>query len=136
MRIRPLVVLVILVAPVAGCGESPPPQPDGSSGVRGVCLLPAKHGGGERGRWAGAEVTFQTAPADGKPLGEHKVRARADANGEFRVALNPGRYWVGLYDPKLMKGKAVSGFPDATVEGGRYADLVIDFEQLKIEDVK
>src|SRR5262249_34482891 len=59
LAFRVVVWFLCVAGVVAGCSKPTAPQPDGSSGVRGKCLLPAGDAGkdAERQRWAGVVVT-------------------------------------------------------------------------------
>lgn|SRR5262245_7417934 len=130
--------VLCLAVLAAGCSRPAPPKPDGSSGVRGRCLLPAadvaKDGNAaERKRWAGVEVT---AHQMNSPYADYdnSYRATADANGEFRLALNPGEYTIGVYDPKLLKNKMLSPI-SVKVEAGQFTEVVIDYDKLNVRDL-
>jgi hypothetical protein len=122
------------VALFTGCSK-PPPPPDGTSGVRGVCLLPAEppdEAGKvpDRQPWAELDVhaTLVNSPdADYKT----KFSTHSAADGTFRLELNPGEYIVGVYDSTLLRNKMLSPM-HVKVEPGRFTEVVIDYNKLNV----
>jgi hypothetical protein len=123
---------------MASCAKAPPPPPDGSCGVQGVCLLEAEPAGDDgrvpdRRPWAGVRVN---AREENNPDGNdpHTYSAVTDESGRFRIALRPGRYSVGVHDPDRLAGKMHSpvGF---RVEPGKYAEVVLDWDKMHVRDI-
>lgn len=132
---RPVTLAALLAT---GCSSPPEPKPDGSCGIRGTCLLPAEPADNdgkvpERQPWAGVVVT---ALRVNSPDADYKtqIRATADAAGEFRLALNPGEYSVGVHDPTLLKNKMLSPML-LKVEAGRFTEVVVDYDKLNVRDL-
>ena len=114
------------------------PKPDGTSGIRGVCLLPAEapgEGGKAPGRkpWADLDVHAMLANS---PDADYKTKFRTHSapDGTFRLDLNPGEYLVGVYDPKLLKDKMLSPM-HVKVEPGKFTEIVIDYDKLNVRDL-
>ena len=63
-----------------------------------------------------------------------KIRTIADANGAFRLDLNPGEYIIGVYEPTLLKNKLLSPMM-VKVEPGRFTEIVIDYDKLNVRDL-
>jgi len=131
--VKRLSFVAVAVVLLAGCGKRPPPTPDGSSGVRGVCLLPAGDTPGERERWVGLQITAREV---NNPDADHErvTRAASDERGEFRIPLNPGEYIIGVHDPELLRNKMLSPLT-VRVEPGRFAEVVIDYDKLNVRDL-
>jgi hypothetical protein len=85
-------ILILLVAAglaVAACAQSPAPSPSPSvsSGVRGISLIAGGPGDTRRPE-PGIRVAVYLGGFDGQLV----ARTKADAQGKFSVALEPGRY--------------------------------------------
>jgi len=125
---------------LTGCSKPPPPKPDGSSGISGVCLLPAEppdENGKvpDRKRWAGVRITVEHANhSSDDPTWGLKYQTTANENGTFEVPLNPGHYLVSPYDPALLKDMAISVIP-VKVEPGQFTAIVIDYDKLEMQKV-
>lgn len=124
---------------LAGCSKSPPPPPDGSSGISGICLLPSEPAGEDgklppRKRWARLRIEAMLVNS---PNAEHapKTRTISDGTGAFRLVLNPGDYVVGMSDDDLLKNKALSPMI-VKVEAGQFTEIVIDYDKLNVRDVR
>lgn len=136
---RPFVLrsaaVLLSVALLAGCPKPEERPPDGSSGIYGTCLLPTEPPG-EHGKvparqpWAGGSVTIQRLnSADSRNL-----RSPVDEKGAFRMALNPGQYIVGRYEPELLQGKMLSPLI-VKVEAGQFTEVVVDYDMLNVRDL-
>src|SRR5262245_8573690 len=112
---------LLFVALFVGCSK-PEPPPDGSSGVKGVCYLPAEPAGEDgqvppRKPWVELDVhavRINSPEADYKT----KIQTLSAADGTFKLNLNPGEYIIGVYEPKLLKNKILSPMT-VKVESGR-----------------
>ena len=126
---------------LAGCDKPAVPKPDGSSGIRGVCLLPGDRPNPvgkdrERNRWVGVEVMVERTNLTSKdPMWGIKYRATADAEGKFELALHPGVYMLFPHDYERLKGMVVSPFI-ITIEAGRFTEFMLDFDKIKMKDVR
>jgi hypothetical protein len=119
---------------LTGCTK-PAKEPDGTSGIRGICLLPTdepEEDGKvpERNRWAGVIITASHTNID-----SHEFRTTADSSGVYQLALNPGDYLIFPYDSERLKNKAISPFI-TKVEAGRFTELTIDFDQIRMSPVQ
>jgi len=130
MHSNRLLLVTLLFA--VGCGKSDPPPPDGSCGIQGICILPEKDNpGGERIRWAGVRVDFVHVNHDYAGTGRSDLVA--DRRGTFRVALIPGDYSVGVYDPIRLKHKFLTPM-FVKVSPGMFAPIFIDYDELNVHD--
>src|SRR3954463_3330323 len=130
----------LVCAALAGCSSKPGPlpQPDGTSGSEGVCLLPEEAPGEDgkvppRERWAGVEVSATLTNSPDADY-DRKFRTTANADGTFRLALNPGTYIVGVYDRERLHNKMLSPLL-VKVEAGRFTETVIDYDKLNVRDL-
>ena len=124
--------LLPAVALLAGCGKPAPVKPDGSSGISGTCLLSAVGGAGERQRWASVRVSavrVNDPTADDTRSGE----TVAGGQGEFRLALNPGEYMLGVSDTERLSGKSLDPIR-VRVEAGKFTEIVIDYDKLNVRN--
>lgn len=139
MRLFGISVMISACFALAGCSQSKPklPAPDGSSGIVGVCLFPAEPAGAngkvpERQPWANIELHItHTNHSSSDPTWDVKYKTRTDANGRYKLALNPGDYLVYPRDPKLLKNVGVRGV-HVKVEPGQFSELTIDYDQLQL----
>ena len=97
---RQTLFLLCAVYLLVGCGKRTQPKPDGSSGIRGFCLLPAGKAGGERKRWPNVSICATGVNSDSPSRG---LLTRANQNGEFQLALNPGQYAIEVSDHGVLK---------------------------------
>lgn len=67
--------------------------------------------------------------ADGTRSGE----TVAGGGGEFRLALNPGEYALGVYDADRLSGKTLDPIR-VRVEVGRFTEVVIDYDKLNVRE--
>lgn len=134
----PLIVCAIILA---GCESPPPPPPDGSSGIRGVCLLPAEDPDEdgkvpERRRWPGVIIIASHTNITSKDTcWGREYRATADASGSYTLPLNPGDYLISPHDPERLKGMAITPMV-VKVEAGRFADVTIDYDKIQMRPVR
>lgn len=142
IRVTSLAILALSLGICAGCAQkTPPPPPDGTSGIRGVCLLaaePADKDGKvpERKRWPGAIIDVKhTNISSDDPRWNLEFKATADANGNYQLALNPGDYLVFPQDRVRLKDMGISPFI-AKVEPGKYTELNIDYDQIKMTTMR
>jgi hypothetical protein len=49
----------------------------------------------------------------------------------LRIALNPAEYIVGVHDPELLRGKALTPL-HVKVEVGRFTSVDIDYDKLSV----
>jgi hypothetical protein len=114
----------------AACSKPAPPQPDGSSGVEGTCLLaavPAEKGEKAPARhpWAGVAVNAREAE------GSHTFTTTTDMAGRFRLPLNPGEYVVEMHDRVRLMGKTHTPL-SVRVEPGSFTEVVVDYDELNV----
>jgi len=125
---------------LTGCTKKPT-EPDGTSGIRGICLLPAEEPDGdgkvpERKRWAGVIITASHTNINSHdPRWTLKFHTTADSSGVYQLALNPGDYLIFPYDSERLKNKAISPFI-TKVEAGRFTELTIDYDKIKMSLVQ
>src|SRR5580704_12542282 len=110
---------------LTSCSKPEPPKPDGTSGIEGICLLPAdspdKDGKiPDRKRWERVVVIVShTNIGSNDPTWGREYRTTANSAGEYRLELNPGAYLVAVHDPNRLKNMAIT--PIVTkVEPGRF----------------
>ena len=117
---------------LTGCSGKPP-EPDGTSGIQGTCVLAAEPGETERKPWAKVEVSahIQNSKYDGTA---RTYRVMTDENGAFRLPLIPGEYSVGMSDPERLRGKVHSPMT-VKVEAGTFTDVTIDYDKLNVRDL-
>ena len=77
-----------------------------------MCLLPAEppdaDGKAPEPQRAGVKITVSyTNISSNDPEWGVKYEASADAEGRYKLALNPGEYSVFVYDPTRLKGMAI-----------------------------
>jgi hypothetical protein len=130
--------LLLCALPLAGCSKPEQPKPDGSSGIKGVCLLPAEPPDADgkvpdRKRWPGLEISAMLVNS---PAADFKTKFRTTANpdGTFQLALNPGEYTIGVYDRALLHNKVLSPML-VKVEPGGFTEIVIDYDKLNVRDL-
>jgi hypothetical protein len=130
---RKLLLVLLAAVALAGCAQSSAAvgDPGGSgrakdSGIRGTVLLGPQ-----------CPVEMANSPCPDKPLeadidvkapsGRVVAHIRSNANGEFQVALHPGRYVLEPRPPTK------SGFPfgkpvDVTVRPHRFTTVTVSFD--------
>jgi hypothetical protein len=125
MKQIPLILPVLVL--FSGCER---PKPDGSCGIQGICQLPAGEDSNEPQRWVGLQITVMEINS---PNADYKTSARfnVDEKGGFQIALNPGEYSIGVYDPQRLKNKITSPL-HVKVSAGHFTDVVIDYDKLKV----
>jgi hypothetical protein len=129
---------LLIFGHLAGC-DRPEPKPDGSSGIRGICLLPAEPPGEdgkipERRPWAGIQVHANRINSAHDDTEQTKPRVMTDANGAYQIALNPGQYLVGVHDPHRLQNKMTSP-QNVKVEAGRFTEVTIDYDKINVQDL-
>jgi hypothetical protein len=122
---RPI-ALLLLALTLAACGTDAPAT-DGESGIEGIALL---------GPQCPVERADSPCPDQPYPDAEIEIRdpngdvvdtVTTDADGRFRVALEPGAYVLqGAADPSRQ-------FPfskpvDVTVTQGEFVEVVVPFD--------
>lgn len=110
-------ILAALVAAGSGCGGDDSPAGAPASGITGTCtrtvnLGPAGSKPQGPAPYAGAAITIYPAGAK-----KSVAKAVADAQGQFRVALAPGRYRVEVPD---------GGERTVEVTAGKYAAVTLE----------
>ena len=100
-----LVTLVLLMCPHASQAYS-----SGLEGTTHSTVMSGVPGGQPTG--GPASMEFAIAPVeDGKPTYGKAIVVRSDREGKYKVALPPGRYWIGpkakALDPAHYRPRAV-----------------------------
>jgi hypothetical protein len=137
MRSSRIIACALLCAALfTGCSKpKPPPPPDGTSGIQGVCLLPAEPPDPdgkvpELKPWAGVIiVALHTNNTSEDATFGLQHQTTADQEGKFKLALSPGDYVVGVNDPKVPNSLANAPV-QIKVEPGRYTEMILDHDKL------